>query len=143
MNAEAILQNKGRDVVTIAPEDTLLDAAQVLDKRRIGAAVVTNTKGKVCGVLSERDVARQVARQGNDALDLLVGECMSRNVITAKLDDSLDTLLACMTDRRIRHLPVIDQSDLVGVISIGDVVKRKIDESEAEAEAMKAYISAG
>ncbi|PHS22967.1 MAG: inosine-5-monophosphate dehydrogenase [Robiginitomaculum sp.] len=143
MNAEAILQSKGHEVVTINPEDTVLEAAKVLDKNRIGAAVVTEANGKVCGVLSERDVARQVARQGAEALQRPVSESMSRNVITAKLDDSLDMLLSCMTDRRIRHLPVMDKAKLVGVISIGDVVKRKITETEAEAEAMKAYISAG
>ena len=143
MNAEAILQSKGHEVVTINPEDTVLEAAKVLDKNRIGAAVVTEANGTVCGVLSERDVARQIARQGMDALQRPISECMSRNVITAKLDDSIDTLLACMTDRRVRHLPVMSNAKLVGVISIGDVVKRKITETEAEAEAMKAYISAG
>ncbi len=143
MNAAAILQSKGHEVVTINPEDTMLVAAKVLDQHRIGAVVVTETNGTVCGVLSERDVARQVARQGMDALQRPVSECMSRNVITAKLDDSLDTLLSRMTDRRVRHLPVMDQGKLVGVISIGDVVKRKITETEAEAEAMKAYITAG
>jgi CBS domain-containing protein len=143
MNAEAILQSKGHKVVTISPEDTVLEAAKVLDKNRIGAAVVTEANGTVCGVLSERDVARQVARQGMDALQRPISECMSRNVITAKLEDSIDTLLACMTDRRVRHLPVMSNAKLVGVISIGDVVKRKITETEAEAEAMKAYITAG
>jgi len=143
MNVEAILQTKGHEVITITPEDTVVEAAQVLDQNRIGAAVVTQTNGTVCGVLSERDVARQIARQGADALQRPISECMSRNVITAKLDDSIDTLLACMTDRRIRHLPVVDKGKLVGVISIGDVVKRKITETEAEAEAMKTYISAG
>jgi CBS domain-containing protein len=143
MNAEAILQSKGHEVITITPEDTVLEAAQILDQRRIGAAVVINDAGKVCGVLSERDVARQVARHGGDSLQKPVSDCMSRNVITAKPDDTLDMLLSCMTDRRIRHLPVMAQGKLVGVISIGDVVKRKITETEAEAEAMKAYISAG
>lgn len=143
MNADAILQSKGHEVITITPEHTVHEAAKVLDKRRIGAAVVMNDKGKVCGVLSERDVARQIARQGGEALHRPVSECMSRNVITAMPEDTLDTLLACMTDRRIRHLPVMDRGELVGVISIGDVVKRKITETEAEAEAMKAYISAG
>ncbi len=143
MNANAILASKGHEVVTIAPEDTLQEAAKVLDARHIGAAVVTNANGKVCGVLSERDVARQIARHGAEALNQPIGECMSRNVITASPDDTLDTLLSCMTDRRIRHLPVMENKELVGVISIGDVVKRKIMETEAEAEAMKAYISAG
>ncbi len=143
MNAEAILKSKGHEVVTITPEDTVREAAQVLDQRRIGAAVVTDSAGKVCGVLSERDVARQVARQGADALQILVGTCMTCDVITAKPDDTIDTLLSCMTNRRIRHLPVMDRDVLVGVISIGDVVKRKIAETEAEADAMKAYISAG
>lgn len=143
MNADAILQNKGREVVTIAAGDSIHQAAKVLDDRRIGAAVVTEASGKLCGVLSERDIARQVARKGPAALKMQVGDCMTRNVITAKPDDTVDALLGCMTDRRIRHLPVMDDNQLVGVISIGDVVKRKIAETEAEAEAMKAYISAG
>jgi len=143
MNAQAILQSKGHDVVTISPNDTIQDAAKTLDKRRIGAAVVTQEDGALCGVLSERDVARHVAREGADALQKSVSDYMSRNVITAKLDDTLDTLLACMTDRHVRHLPIMDRGKLVGVISIGDVVKRKIMETEAEAEAMKAYIGAG
>ncbi len=143
MNAEAILKGKGHEVVTVTPEDTVREAAQILDQRRIGAAVVTNKDGKVCGVLSERDVARQVARQGADALQMPVSKCMTCDVITAKPGDTVDELLSCMTNRRIRHLPVMDDEHLVGVISIGDVVKRKIAETEAEAEAMKAYISAG
>jgi len=143
MNADSILESKGREVICIHAGDTLREAAQVLDQHRIGAAVVTESDGSVCGVLSERDIARQAARLGAEALQMQVGECMSRNVITAKPDDTIDALLARMTDRRIRHLPVMDGGKLAGVISIGDVVKRKIADTEAEAEAMKAYIVAG
>ncbi len=143
MNANAILDSKGREVICIHAGDSLRAAAQVLDQHRIGAAVVTEEDGRVCGVLSERDVARQVARRGAEALQMQVGECMSRNVITAAPSDTVDELLNRMTDRRIRHLPVMEGGKLVGVISIGDVVKRKIADTEAEAEAMKAYIVAG
>ena len=143
MNANSILDQKGREVFAVHEGDSLREAAQVLDKHRIGAAVVTGEDGKVCGVLSERDISRQAARQGSKALKMQVGECMSRNVITAAPADTVDELLARMTDRRIRHLPVMDGGQLVGVISIGDVVKRKIADTEAEAEAMKAYIAAG
>jgi len=143
MNADSILENKGREVICIHAGDTLREAAQILDQHRIGAAVVTESDGAVCGVLSERDIARQAARHGAEALQMQVGECMSRNVITAKPGDTIDELLGCMTDRRIRHLPVMDGGKLAGVISIGDVVKRKIAETEAEAEAMKAYIATG
>ncbi len=143
MNAEAILNEKGNEVITIEESATIRDAACTLDQRRIGATVVVDGKGKVCGVLSERDITRQVAREGASALDSQVSTCMSSNVITAKRADTVDELLSCMTNRRIRHLPVMEAGTLVGVISIGDVVKRKIAETEAEADAMKAYIAAG
>ena len=143
MNANAILESKGREVICIHAGDSLREAAQVLDQHRIGAAVVTEDDGTVCGVLSERDIARQAARRGAEALQMRVGDCMSRNVITAAPTDTIDDLLGRMTDRRIRHLPVMEDGKLVGVISIGDVVKRKIADTEAEAEAMKAYIVAG
>lgn len=143
MNANAILQNKGHKVITIIAVNTVHEAAQTLDEHGIGAAVVTENDGTVCGVLSERDITRHIARKGAAALQMAVGDCMTRNVITAKPEDTIDELLNCMTDRRIRHLPVMQAGKLAGVISIGDVVKRKISETEAEAEAMKAYISAG
>ena len=137
-----ILNDKGNEVVTLDASSSLQSAAEILDKKRIGAAVAINEDGTLCGVLSERDIIRRVAEQGKSALDLTVGEAMTRDVITATPDMSVEEGLERMTDRRIRHLPVVDGTRLVGIVSIGDLVKRKIAATEAEAEAMKAYIHA-
>lgn len=138
-----ILREKGNDVFTIEETATLLEAAKILDDKRIGAIIITGPDGGAHGVISERDLARQIARNGADALGLKVGDCMTRDVVICKPGDSLDALMTRMTDRRIRHLPVVENARLVGVISIGDVVKRKIAETEAEARAMKDYIATG
>jgi CBS domain-containing protein len=139
-----ILNEKGNAVFSIDDAATLLEAAQMLDQKRVGAVVVLDDHGRVEGVLSERDIVREVARRGPTVLRETVGSIMTRGVITAGPDDTLDDGLARMTERRIRHLPVIDASGrLVGVISIGDLVKRKIDEAQAEADGLKAYIATG
>ncbi len=138
-----ILREKGNDVFTVEEKATLLEAARILDDKRIGAIIITGPDGGAHGVLSERDLARQIARLGAEALDITVGECMTRDVVLCKPTDSLDALMTSMTDRRIRHLPVVENGRLVGVVSIGDVVKRKIAETEAEARAMKDYIATG
>lgn len=138
-----ILREKGNDVFTVEETATLLEAAKILDEKRIGAIIITGPDGGAHGVISERDLARQIARTGAGALKLTVGDCMTRDVVICKPSDSLDALMASMTDRRIRHLPVVENGRLVGVISIGDVVKRKIAETEAEARAMKDYIATG
>lgn len=143
MNANSILQGKSTKVFDVKIEASLQQAAQLMDDKRIGAVLVRGAKQEICGVLSERDVSRQVARKGSAALDRPVGECMSRKVITVQPNTSLDDLMNIMTDRRIRHLPVVDGDQLLGMISIGDVVKHKINEAEAEAEAMYNYIAAG
>jgi CBS domain-containing protein len=143
MNAAGILSDKGGDAFGVQSTASLQEAAQMLDEKKIGAVLVRDDDGQVCGVLSERDVARQVARKGADALDRPVTDCMSRKVITAHPNDTLDVLMTTMTDRRIRHLPVVENDKLCGMISIGDVVKYKIAEAEAEATAMHNYIAAG
>lgn len=143
MTLEQILKTKGHDVTTIKADVTLRGAAQLLDERKIGSVVATQDDGELLGVLSERDITRQVARHGAPALEMLVSDAMTRDVITAELSDTLDQGLARMTDRRIRHLPVCRDGTLVGLVSIGDLVKWKIRETEAEAEAMKNYIATG
>lgn len=143
MKLQMILQDKGQRVVTLRDGDDLQQAAQILDQNRIGAAVALDRRGKVAGVLSERDIIRRVAEQGAAALRMTVGEAMTRDVITASPSDSIDEGLELMTDRRIRHLPIVSEGELVGIVSIGDLVKRKISASEAEAEALKQYIHAG
>jgi len=143
MTASRILHGKSKDVFDVKADATLQQAAQLMDDKRIGAVLVRNAGGEICGVLSERDVSRQAARKGGVVLDQPVSECMSRKVITANPNDSLDHLMNTMTEKRIRHLPILDAGELVGMVSIGDVVKHKIQEAEAEAEAMHNYIAAG
>lgn len=143
MKAADILRNKGDEVIGVCDTDTVCDAAKIMDKRRIGAVVVRDSDEQVCGVLSERDVTRQLARLGEGVLTEPVTDCMTRQIFTASPDDSLDHLMEMMTDRRVRHLPVVADDTLLGIVSIGDVVKYKIAEAEAEAQAMHSYISAG
>lgn len=142
MILEQILNDKGREVVTLRADHTLREAAQMLDERRIGAVVALAEDGAIVGVLSERDIVRQVARHGGAALDMKVGEAMTRSVITVAAETPVDEALQLMTDRRIRHLPIVRNDRLTGFVSIGDLVKWKIAETEAEAQAMKSYLSA-
>lgn len=143
MLIETILKEKGGVVTTIPDTATLSQAANLLDQKRIGAVVAVDDKGGLIGVLSERDIVRRFARHGAGAIDMPVAEAMTRGVITASPGETLDTCLGRMTDRRIRHLPVVDSGELKGIISIGDLVKYKIDSVLAEAEAMTAYIKSG
>ncbi len=143
MKLSMILQDKGGAVVTIDSSTSLQSAAVILDQNKIGATVAVNSDGTLCGVLSERDIVRRLAQHGSDALSLTVDEVMTRDVVTGSLSMTIDEALECMTDRRIRHLPILDDGQLAGIISIGDLVKRKIAVTEAEAEAMKQYIHAG
>jgi CBS domain-containing protein len=142
MIVEQILNDKGHEVVTLRADNTLKEAAELLDEKKIGAVVALGLDDRIIGVLSERDVVRQVARLGAAALDMPVGSAMTRAVITVYAATPIDEALQTMTDRRIRHLPVVQHERLVGVISIGDLVKWKIAETEAEANAMKSYLSA-
>lgn len=138
-----IIGSKGSTVVTLSETESLETAAQILDEKRIGAAVVVSDDRRVLGVLSERDIIRRIAQNGAAALYMKVADAMTRNVVTTKPDATLDDGLEIMTDRRIRHLPVLASGKLAGIVSIGDLVKRKIASVEAEADAMKAYIHAG
>lgn len=142
MIVEQILNDKGRMVVTLRADHTLKEAAQLLDDKKIGAVVTLGTDDQIIGVLSERDIVRQVARQGAAALDMAVSAAMTRSVVTVHASTPIDEALQTMTDRRIRHLPVVHNDRLTGVISIGDLVKWKIAEAESEAQAMKSYLSA-
>lgn len=140
---EQVLNDKGRSVAKLDGASPLSAAAEMLDEKRIGAVVIMTDADSICGVLSERDIVRQVARNGAGALNMPVAEAMTRAVITANPQETLEDGLARMTDRRIRHLPVVRNDKLVGLVSIGDLVKWKIAETEAEAEAMKNYIASG
>lgn len=138
-----VLRDKGAAVHTLPIGATLEEAARELDQRHVGSLVVVDENGDISGVFSERDLVREVAKRGCAALqDTSVGSAMTRDVITAKLDETVDECLARMTDRRVRHLPVVDEGrGLIGIVSIGDLVKHRIAAAEAEAAAMQAYIA--
>ena len=142
MLVSQILKTKGDLVFTVAPTETVAAVAALLHSRRVGALVVLEAE-RVVGIVSERDVVRMVAETGGAALERPVSVCMTRDVLFAEPGETVDSLLERMTDRRVRHLPVCKAERLVGIISIGDLVKSKISEVEAEASGLKAYIAAG
>jgi CBS domain-containing protein len=142
MLVSQILKEKGDLVFTASPADSVAAVAALLHARKVGAMVVLDSRGDVAGIVSERDIVRIVAEHGADGLGQPVSACMTRDVVFAEPQESVDQLMSRMTDRRIRHLPVCRDGRLVGIVSIGDLVKRKIDETVAEAETLKAYISA-
>ncbi|MCK5750348.1 MAG: CBS domain-containing protein [Oricola sp.] len=141
MKVEQILQSKGTEVFAVRPEDSIAEAVSVLNDKNIGAVVVRDLSGKVIGILSERDVVRRLGRHGADAMGMRVKDCMTGDPFTCSPEDSVEDLMAMMTRKRIRHLPVTAGGRVIGVVSIGDVVKRKIEEAEQEAAALKEYIS--
>lgn len=140
MNVARILAQKGADVITIASTASLREACDVLSEHRIGAVVVAGKDGSVAGVFSERDVVRAISRDGADVLDQPVSSVMTRALITAAPSTSINALMELMTEKRVRHIIIMDEGRLAGFVSIGDVVKRKIETAEAEAGALKAYI---
>lgn len=140
MTASRILSEKGAEVFTVTPADTLVQAAATLSSHRVGAAVAVDASGKPVGVFSERDLAKAVGAEGAAALTRSVADVMSTGLVCAAPGASIDELMALMTERRVRHVLILDGGALAGVVSIGDVVKRKIAEAEAEAESLKAYI---
>ena len=140
MTVSAILAAKGGDVVTIEPTATLAAAALLLTEKRIGAIVIRGTGGRVAGILSERDIVRAIASRGRQALDEPLSQAMTRDVVTCAPADAIRSLMERMTIGKFRHLPVVDGGKLVGIVSIGDIVKRRVDEMERESEAMRDYI---
>src|SRR4051794_2254553 len=142
MLVSQILKRKGDLVFTTSPSETIADVTALLHARGVGALVVLDA-GQVAGIVSERDIVRVIAERGAAALNAPVSSCMTRDVLFAEPEETVDFLLGRMTDRRIRHLPVCHNDRLVGLISIGDLVKWKISEVEAGAEGLKSYIAAG
>jgi CBS domain-containing protein len=140
MLVSQILRAKGDAVFTVAPTDTVGRVAELLHSKRIGALVVTEAD-RVVGIVSERDIVRAVAGGDVKVTARPVSAYMTANVVFAEPGETLDSLLSRMTDRRIRHLPVCQAGRLVGIVSIGDLVKWKISEVEAEADGLKAYIA--
>jgi CBS domain-containing protein len=143
MNVASILKLKGRAVSTVRPNSTLLEVSKKLASKKIGAIVVVGENGHVTGIISERDIIRAVSERGAPALSLMVSEVMTRNVISCQETSELDELMEMMTKGRFRHLPVIEDDALVGIISIGDVVKYHVAEVEMEVSAMRNYLATG
>jgi CBS domain-containing protein len=143
MQVRHILRDKGREVVTISADATLSEASRLLARKRIGALVVRDRDGQLSGILSERDIVRAVAEASVNALPQTVSAHMTRSVETCTESDSVDDLMEVMTNRRLRHLPVIEEGRLCGIVSIGDVVKTRIDETVREANTLREYIAAG
>ncbi|WP_417460095.1 CBS domain-containing protein [Kordiimonas sp.] len=140
MNVGRILDQKGSDVIAQEAGCTVLEVAKLLGERRIGAVPVTKG-GKLVGIISERDVMRGLAIRGGGVLADDISTLMTKSVFTCSRDDTVGHLMAMMTERRIRHVPVLEKGELVGMISIGDVVKERMQETEQEAAALKDYIA--
>lgn len=139
MTVAAILNSKGPEVVTVRTEQTLGSAATLMTERRIGSVLVMEADA-IAGILSERDIVRAVAQHAAAALGMPVGSAMTREVLFGAPADTVDKVLALMTERRIRHLPVKDHGRLVGLVSIGDVVKKRIEDVLEEAESLRAFV---
>lgn len=143
MTVASILAQKGSDVVTTTPDETLKSAAVLLDKHRIGAVLVVGAGGKLSGIMSERDIVRAVSRDGAQALDAPISQHMTHKVVTCCSQDRITSVMRKMSEGKFRHVPVVDSGKIAGVISIGDVVKRRIADIETEWKAMQDYIAAG
>ncbi len=144
MVVSKILKNKGSEVVSVAPDDKALSVARVLTERGIGAALVRDAAGALLGIISERDIVRGMANQGQGTTQLPAEKLMTRDLVTVTPQTPVSEAMELMTRRRVRHLPVLENGQLRGLVSIGDLVKLRIDEAEHEAAELKAYVvSAG
>ena len=141
MTVAVILKHKGSQVETLRPSTTLQQTVAMLSAKRIGAAIVLGGQGEVAGVVSERDIVNALALHGSAAMSLPIDKFMTRDVITCKMTDTANDLMEMMTRGRFRHVPVVEGGKLVGIVSIGDVVKRRIEDSDLERHAMREYIT--
>ena len=139
----AVLESKGRNVVTVTPRDTVASLVKVLSVNRIGAAPVVNGDGRLAGIISERDVIRGMAQHGDSVTALPVERLMTTEVRTCSPEDAIVELMEVMTLQRIRHLPVVRNGALEGIVSIGDVVKQRLAEAQSELNELRSYISSG
>ena len=143
MQVQAIINAKGTAVTTVSPDASVRDLATLLREKRIGAVVVSTDGSSIDGIVSERDIVRQLTDFGPKFLSVKVHEIMTKDVLTCSPNDTVDTCMEFMTGRRIRHLPVAIDGKLTGLVSIGDIVKAKMDEIRVEAESLKQYIASG
>ena len=144
MHVSDILTNKGRPtIITISPDETMEVAARLLHTKHIGALIVCGDDDAIVGVLSERDIARAIAVKGSSSLAMKLREFMTAEVVSCKTTDSIANVMKMMSAGHFRHMPVIEEDQLKGMVSIGDVVKHRLDETEQEANALRDYVLAG
>ncbi len=141
MTVAAILKHKGRDVAAVRPATRVTDVARVLSERRIGAVVVLDADEKLLGIISERDIVHAIARHGPPSLEMAASQLMTRAVRTATPETTVGDAMSMMSTGRFRHLPVLEGGTLIGIISIGDVVKARITQQDHEVDSLKAYVA--
>jgi len=141
MTIAAILKQKGRNVVHVDPSSSITDVVALLASQRIGAVLVLDRAGSLLGILSERDIVSEIAANGARALEMTAAQLMTQNITTATPATRVEEAMALMTAGRFRHLPVVEGGALVGIISIGDVVKRLIEDQSHEVDSLKAYVA--
>ncbi|WP_448205904.1 CBS domain-containing protein [Azospirillum sp. sgz302134] len=141
MHIAAVLKRKGSTIITSNPNDRVDVVARKLAQHRIGAVLVMSDDGSPAGILSERDIVRAVAAEGSAALERPAGDLMTRELVTGRPSDTVSQIMAVMTERRIRHLPIVESGQLVGLVSIGDVVKARLDDAELEVESLRGYVA--
>ena len=139
MSVEAILKTKGSNVFTVRPEHSVADAAALLTNKKVGVAVVCDAKGKLMGVLSERDIVKGLTQYGKGTLEMPVRNIMSSPVVTCGPGDTVKSVLEVMTERRIRHLPVVEKDELLGIVSIGDAVNFRLHEAQMEMSVLRDF----
>jgi CBS domain-containing protein len=143
MTVASILKEKPDRLISVQEGSTLSDVAEILTRENIGAVPVLDAKGDMTGIISERDIVRQIAREGAGVLGRTVSSIMTKTVLCCAPEDSVSSTMALMTQRRFRHLPVRSNGRIIGMISIGDVVKRRVEDAEREAESLRDYIVRG
>jgi CBS domain-containing protein len=143
MTIAAILRHKGNDVARVAPTATIADVAARLGELRIGAILVMDTADQLLGIVSERDIVRAMPAHGARVLEMTAAQLMTQVLYTTTPQTSVADAMGQMTERRVRHLPVMDQGRLVGIVSIGDIVKARIDQQAQEVDSLKAYVAGG
>jgi len=141
MKVEQILNSKGSSVISVSSDADISEAVDLLGKKNIGAVVVKNQSDGVCGILSERDIVRRLSKEGPDVLAKKVSGCMTPDPFTCERSATIDEVMTTMTEKRIRHMPIVEGGMLIGVVSIGDVVKWKIETAEQEAANLRDYIA--
>lgn len=141
MTVATVIRQKGRSVISVSPEASVAEIATIISSRRIGAVVVLNDHGGLAGIVSERDVVKALAKEGAKVLAMTAGDLMTRNVITATMHTTVDQAMELMDAGYFRHLPVVEGGELIGIISVRDLVKYRIEMHQHDVEALKAYVA--